>query len=775
MPQDILNKFKGQSEQNTPDMNLALRRAAAFGTPEDIQSLVKFGAKIDSQDPKKKRTPIHNAVIQGKISNVITLIELGANLYLEDIEKQTPITLAKNEELIQLFTGKSHRVFNDSNATFQIVSQLPIRDLFSSQRVSLQWRAAIRATLINILSIASLNENDVTSFFKLPTFLQYIIAKQTYDRKVRAEMVKGLLSILPLSPVDRVQAVFPGAQSDNKNSLCSDIGIVSHFLNLTKGSNIYSIVNAVSPMYAALTFVDFIPPTQIRIDNLSLSGFPTKNLYMALREKIITPEQIIKFSSSYHYWPELLSDSGLEALRHGFITFEQAICCDNISRVISKNGMIAFHENLITMEQAILVKELDYLLSDFGLQALRENLITPAQAKNVYYMAGAGGRYGNLRYLMSENGLIALREKLITPEQAAPIQDLNVLLSSFGLQALREGLITPEQAKEIYHSGNGTRQANLKYLLTENGLKALRLGFITPERAISYDHAAIFTQDIFLQNIQAVINAGLLTVTDVQQIEDLPSLFRDNGLSALTKGVITLEQAKKYKSLQILNHPNGIKALEEGLITLDQTLLFRGYIGGHAPRSFEALLSNLGLQALREGLITVEQATKFYHSGRAGNYPQDNLDDYLKPDILLALREKITTLEELKGYNLYYSLQEQNINKRKKIIFALKNKLFSLSDFNFREKYSHGVPDKELDNLISKFQEKNQACLVVQKHWRGYWGRKEFGLVKSLYDLKKTGIINSFDKITQVETLLSNHKIQEASIELTALKKCLRN
>lgn len=48
MRQDkLLQKFKGPNETSVPSLDTALRRAAAFGSPDDIKALIALSAAIN--------------------------------------------------------------------------------------------------------------------------------------------------------------------------------------------------------------------------------------------------------------------------------------------------------------------------------------------------------------------------------------------------------------------------------------------------------------------------------------------------------------------------------------------------------------------------------------------------------------------------------------------------------------------------------------------------------------------------------------------------------
>lgn len=159
------------------------------------------------------------------------------------------------------------------------------------------------------------------------------------------------------------------------------------------------------------------------------------------QEKLLTPEQVA-----------LLEDPNLFGNNDPQIMAEYGSGYVNV--LLDDNGVIALREKLITPEEAVTYENtspLYLILSDDGLSALREKLITHEQASRM------GEATLNCLFdpHSRTNGLIALREKLITPDQILllepgprPTYRIQELLSDKGLKALREKLITPEQAAQ---------------------------------------------------------------------------------------------------------------------------------------------------------------------------------------------------------------------------------------------------------------------------------------------------------------------------------------
>ena len=74
-----------------------LHHAAQFGLLSEIQTL--SGEGLDQADTLNKWTPLMVAARDHKLSSVKLLLELGANLYLEDREGKNALQLATNREV----------------------------------------------------------------------------------------------------------------------------------------------------------------------------------------------------------------------------------------------------------------------------------------------------------------------------------------------------------------------------------------------------------------------------------------------------------------------------------------------------------------------------------------------------------------------------------------------------------------------------------------------------------------------------------------------------
>lgn len=368
----------------------------------------------------------------------------------------------------------------------------------------------------------------------------------------------------------------------------------------------------------------------------------TPNGFKALNEGLISFEQACKMGG----WliDQLLSDPGVCLLQEGLITSDQAILfrhpSPDLKHLLSSNARNALKERLISPEQASMVSNntLGVLLSNAGVDALRNGVITVEQAKLFCLSKSNFGirSYETLEYLLGPNGIIALKEKLITPEQACLIspETITALVSNEGLVALRERLITAEQAKLFYQSNNGSGPYNLlKYLFVPNGFLALRTKLITPEQACMIPFPIIneLLSDVGLQALQE----GVISVNQVVLFKsslDLALILSPNGRKALSNQLLTIEQASCLSSVKAkaLLSDIGITALAEKLITVDQVQSFPEY-------HLDCFLVFNGLIALREKLITPVQALTM---------PYFNLKQILTDTGITALREKLITAEK---------------------------------------------------------------------------------------------------------------------------------
>ncbi len=89
--QELLEKYKLAKEPQLPQVETALRRAAAIGDKNDLFILSKMVQDINAQDenPKNKRTALHWAAIEKHIDVYDFLISIGANPNIKDAQGKT--------------------------------------------------------------------------------------------------------------------------------------------------------------------------------------------------------------------------------------------------------------------------------------------------------------------------------------------------------------------------------------------------------------------------------------------------------------------------------------------------------------------------------------------------------------------------------------------------------------------------------------------------------------------------------------------------------------
>ncbi|MHB9147562.1 MAG: ankyrin repeat domain-containing protein [Candidatus Amoebophilus sp.] len=85
--------------------NTPLHYAAEEGHLEVVIMLLKHRADVNAKQHFSKRTSLHIAALNGYIEIAKLLIEKGANVYVQDINGNTPMDIAKksgNQEIAKL-------------------------------------------------------------------------------------------------------------------------------------------------------------------------------------------------------------------------------------------------------------------------------------------------------------------------------------------------------------------------------------------------------------------------------------------------------------------------------------------------------------------------------------------------------------------------------------------------------------------------------------------------------------------------------------------------
>lgn len=87
------------------DAGSALMLAAKIGNLPICQALMNAGFKLDSESIEYRLTPLHFAAENGHLSVCQELLKNGASIRIRDREGNTPLDLAKNEQIKQLFAS----------------------------------------------------------------------------------------------------------------------------------------------------------------------------------------------------------------------------------------------------------------------------------------------------------------------------------------------------------------------------------------------------------------------------------------------------------------------------------------------------------------------------------------------------------------------------------------------------------------------------------------------------------------------------------------------
>ena len=110
----VLGRYKGDDVQ-LPEFEVALRRAAHEKDLEDVQFLIGRVRDINAQDnnPEKRRTALHWAVLKGRKENVEALLAAGARDDIPDATEKTAKDYAmqsSDEEMKSLFQSSAPRI-----------------------------------------------------------------------------------------------------------------------------------------------------------------------------------------------------------------------------------------------------------------------------------------------------------------------------------------------------------------------------------------------------------------------------------------------------------------------------------------------------------------------------------------------------------------------------------------------------------------------------------------------------------------------------------------
>lgn len=780
---EVLQKFKDKAENAVPTLDQALFRAAASGTPEDIDALLFYGAKINAQDEEKRYTPLHNAMLHKQAINAKFLLQRNASRNIADKEGKLPTFYARNngKELVNLFPDTSPVALQARDLLTHTFSFLTVSDLQKIECVSYGWKLSKNEIFKRLLTQHEFNAQNIDKFEKLPSFLKAIIIKWLLEKK-EVEKIKILFDVLNLPSDERLKFIFPDNHQTRKveseQYIISDTGLVLSILGILP-EKLYSKQRYFCNEFGALIlllnldFSKILENSSSTFNDFTFGELISKNGYLALKENLITIEIAFKISELKN----LLSDVGLQMLREKLISSQTLthITSNAFPSLFSELGMKALQEKLISFTEYKdndqgKVREIGFkltvVLTQFGLEALKEGLIRQSHLENSKLSAYT------LKFIFSEKGLRLLRTKLFTVEQLMDASDLETFFSDTHLEALQKGYLLPQQSLLI---------KDLKTVLSNETFEAIKSGLINIKEIINafYSNSNTDSNLIYLltKNGLTALKNGYLTIEQAAKIHDLRSLLSDNGLLALKDKIISADEAMKRLDLYILNLSNGARALSKGWITFEQAaeVQFHGLI--------RVLLSEPGLSALEEKLITFEQATRFYPYWSAPG-AQNNLQNLLSPTGLAALREGIIKVEDCIdgiGLNKIFSMSDTQPNPY--ILAALRYKLISPKDFKYGSRFSLEGNDLFLDRIKKMVKDYEQqikhdfesktnvkSIVTLQNRWRGLFARKKLVLFKELGLAMKQGDVSSINKLADAKLQIEQGKLSTAKTLIDTIK-----
>ena len=179
----------------------------------------------------------------------------------------------------------------------------------------------------------------------------------------------------------------------------------------------------------------------------------TTNGIIALRESLITAEEVAAMPTGDHIMRLFWDNRTIDLLRKGLITPAQVATMptgDHVWRLLSDETISALNEGLITINQLAAMPTGDHIMRLFWdnrtIDLLRKGLITPAQVATM-------PTGDHVWRLLSDETISALNEGLITINQLAAMPTGDHIMRLFWdnrtIDLLRKGLITPAQVAAI--------------------------------------------------------------------------------------------------------------------------------------------------------------------------------------------------------------------------------------------------------------------------------------------------------------------------------------
>lgn len=770
--QKLLKNYQGKDP--APNLDRALRRAAAFGPACDVEALLAFGANKHGVDSQGK-TCLHLAIEYGNIRTIPLLIRNNLSLTVRDESGKTPQDYAARSENPHIKDHYGHNAAQYlcwSGVLINVVKHLDLDSAKCIALISAAWAASVRADRKN--RIATLGQDALSLLSKLDSVIRAKILKHLYQNDDKTKEKLGLFfEVLRQSDLKEKRKRIAAAMNIPLPEKIEDTHAYWYMIifgiltpeQISANSRFNNVFAAIMLEDKLITLADggkFRHSGSIHGPHDNLGCLFTKNGFLAVREKLID----IDDAPFHQDLKGALTDKGMELLRSGTIS----------SKLIAAMCRTFYHFHMFTLTSDKVFSLLkSKQLSFGGLDPTNKDDV--ALAIKLYSHINIISHDDCLALLSSARidlvTLIQIAEHLtkenicylkqILESNAIPcrmlptIPRLNTVLTTHGITALFEGLITWQQL---------SKHAELSILLCDNGLTLLRDGWLTVEDAVQIadcTNSKINRVDIHTNNLKRLIT--------------------DTGVQAIKDNVVSLADAKKY-SLSILDLPNALAALKERLISLEQASKFHGYGSVFQARSLKILLENIEL--LREGIITPEDAAEFYHSGSISGH-HDHLNELLNPIGQIALRRKLITIKDA---CVIPELAKLFNPKNPDIITALECGVITPDDFKYGNKCSswggkQGMTDMvaftkaciahHMKKLTTTNESSNadptKSAIKIQSVCKMHLARRQLGLFRHISHLLKTGAVNlgNLDAVQQASEATSKGQISKAIAKLNGV------